>query len=328
MNEKLYGKNICECLNYVRNRENYITSEFQIKKKKYDFSYTYDSAIIVSKKFKDFCENEKLKGIEFYQLKKQKDFYLFKVNQILEFDSQRRKTEFIEYNESCGEFNEVVGAFPVCLKSNEKMKNNIFITIFCSIGIFAYSQSSKKIIKEMNEKKKYPKSLANYNDFKNLVSELESYREERLIELEEFLKMSQKENTIVLDTRSTFRYNRKHLKGAIHLSFTDFTQQALWELIPDPNTKILIYCNNNFDGDQIDFMSKISIPRENKNIETQILSNRKPIMLALNIPTYINLYGYGYRNIYELDELVNVNDSRIEFEGTEVKTTTNTIYKK
>ncbi|WP_417939197.1 hypothetical protein [Flavobacterium sp. RS13.1] len=55
------------------------------------------------------------------------------------------------------------------------------------------------------------------------------------------------------------------------------------------------------------------------NIETQILSNRKPIMLALNIPTHIDLYGYGYKNIYELDELVNVNDSRIQFEGTEVK---------
>ncbi|MEO7977542.1 hypothetical protein [Flavobacterium sp.] len=42
-------------------------------------------------------------------------------------------------------------------------------------------------------------------------------------------------------------------------------------------------------------------------------------MLALNITTHINLYGYGYKNIYELDELVNVNDSGITFEGTEVK---------
>lgn len=43
------------------------------------------------------------------------------------------------------------------------------------------------------------------------------------------------------------------------------------------------------------------------------------MMLALNIPTFINLYGYGYRNIYELDELVNINDPRVKFEGTEVK---------
>ena len=38
--------------------------------------------------------------------------------------------------------------------------------------------------------------------------------------------------------------------------------------------------------------------------------------MALNIPTYINLYGYGYKNVYELDELVNVGDPRIKFEGT------------
>jgi hypothetical protein len=42
-------------------------------------------------------------------------------------------------------------------------------------------------------------------------------------------------------------------------------------------------------------------------------------MMALNVPTYINLYGYGYHNVYELDELVNVKDPRVKFEGTEVK---------
>ncbi|HMU95988.1 MAG TPA: rhodanese-like domain-containing protein, partial [Elusimicrobiota bacterium] len=45
----------------------------------------------------------------------------------------------------------------------------------------------------------------------------------------------------------------------------------------------------------------------------------KPVTLALNIPTYINLYGYGYRNVYELNELVDVKDPRIEFEGSLVK---------
>lgn len=199
------------------------------------------------------------------------------------------------------------------------MKNLAIIVVLILIGIITTSLTVIKTNEKMNIEKEYPKSLASYNDFKNLVTEIETYRAERLIDLNTFLKMSKEKNTIILDTRSTFRYNRKHIKGAIHLSFTDFTQKALNELIPNPNTKILIYCNNNFDGDQIDFTSKMSIPSKNKNIETQILSNRKPIMLALNIPTFINLYGYGYKNIYELDELVNVNDLRIEFEGTEVK---------
>lgn len=185
----------------------------------------------------------------------------------------------------------------------------------CFITCIAYSQTSNQT-KKMAENH-YPKALVNYEDFKNLVSELEKQREKNLVSLDVFLKMSKEENVVILDSRSDFRFNRKHLKGAIHLDFTDFTQDNLLQLIPDTTTKILIYCNNNFDGDPIDFASKMAKPKN--NIETQILSNRKPIMLALNIPTHINLFGYGYKNIYELDELVNVNDSRITFEGTEVK---------
>ncbi|MFH6951397.1 rhodanese-like domain-containing protein [Flavobacterium sp. FlaQc-51] len=169
----------------------------------------------------------------------------------------------------------------------------------------------------MTEEKQYPKALVDYDDFKNLVLEIEKERENHLLSLDAFLKMSHEKNTVVLDSRSDFRYNRKHLKGAIHLDFTDFTQENLYKLIPDPNTRILIYCNNNFDGDPIDFASKMSFPKNAP--ETQILANRKPIMLALNIPTHINLYGYGYKNVYELDELVHINDARIKFEGTEVK---------
>lgn len=181
--------------------------------------------------------------------------------------------------------------------------------------LFAISNSA-----EAQEKQDYPKSFASYSDFKSLVEEVENHRAERLINLDKFLEMSKKKEVVILDARSDFRYNRKHLKGAIHLDFTDFTQDALSKLIPDPNTVILIYCNNNFKGDPIDFPTKLYDPnRKPARVETQILSNRKPILLALNIPTYINLYGYGYKNVYELDELVNVFDSRIEFVGTEVK---------
>ncbi|WP_255497931.1 rhodanese-like domain-containing protein [Flavobacterium sp. I3-2] len=169
----------------------------------------------------------------------------------------------------------------------------------------------------MNKKIEYPKAYVDYDDFKNLVTEVESHRNNRLISLDEFLTKSKDRNVVILDTRSNFRYERKHLKGAIHLDFTDFTQKNLQKLIPDPNTLILIYCNNNFEGDQIEFATKMYNPKN--KLETQILNNRKPIMLALNIPTYLNLYGYGYKNIYELDELVNINDDRIEFEGSEVK---------
>jgi len=56
-------------------------------------------------------------------------------------------------------------------------------------------------------------------------------------------------------------------------------------------------------------------------ITAQFNSQEKPLMMALNIPTYINLYGYGYHNVYELNELVDINDPRISFEGSIVDST-------
>lgn len=194
------------------------------------------------------------------------------------------------------------------------MKNLILLVLFLFTSYQVNSQTSTKT---RQAPKSYPKALSSYSDFKNLVTEIEKHRARNLLDLNTFLKMSKEKNVVILDSRSDYRYNRIHLKGAIHLDFTDFTQENLWKLIPDPQTKILIYCNNNFSGDQTDFASKMSKPLN--KIESQILSNRKPIMLALNIPTYINLYGYGYKNIYELNELVRVNDKRIKFEGTKVK---------
>ena len=74
-------------------------------------------------------------------------------------------------------------------------------------------------------------------------------------------------------------------------------------------TRILIYCNNNFADDQIAFATKMARP---------VYRKTKPLTLALNIPTFINLYGYGYKNVYELSDLVSVYNRTIEFEGTDV----------
>jgi rhodanese-related sulfurtransferase len=168
--------------------------------------------------------------------------------------------------------------------------------------------------------KSYRQALVSFDDYKSLMAKVEGHRAKRLVDLDTFLKMSQEEGTIILDTRSDFRFERLHLKGAKHLSFTDFTQANLAKVIPTHITRILIYCNNNFTGNQVDFATKRSIPGSVAGgiSASQMASQAKPIMLALNIPTYINLMGYGYENVYELDELVDVTDKRITLEGTVV----------
>ena len=76
----------------------------------------------------------------------------------------------------------------------------------------------------------------------------------------------------------------------------------------------MIYYNNNCDCNQFVFSGKLFVPRQ--AVSAQMATQDRPIMLALNIPTYVNLYGYGYRNVYEPNELVNVKDPRIQFEGS------------
>lgn len=176
----------------------------------------------------------------------------------------------------------------------------------------------------------YRPARVSFEDFKELVAAVEPHRAKRLVSLNEFLRMSKEPNTIVLDSRSDFRYDRIHLKGALHLSFTDFTQENLRKVIPDSKTRVLIYCNNNFEGNQTDFATKVAMPstgplispsagRPTDPVAAQMQVQRKPRMMALNIPTYVNLYGYGYSNVYELGELVKVDDPRIKFEGSIVK---------
>ena len=137
------------------------------------------------------------------------------------------------------------------------------------------------------------KSIVAYPQFAELTEEVQRYRQNRLILLDTFLKYSQEENTIILDTRSRAAYKGRHLSGAINLPFSDFTSKTLKEVIPNKETRILIYCNNNFSGDPAFMLGKLP-------------------PLALNIPTFINLYGYGYKNVFELFGLTNIKDPKIK----------------
>jgi rhodanese-related sulfurtransferase len=124
------------------------------------------------------------------------------------------------------------------------------------------------------------------------AKEAAAYRESRRVTEEEFIRMA----TIVLDARSRERYDELHVKGAVNLSFPDITIASLAQTIPDKDTRVLIYCNNNFRGAESAFPSKIA-------------------KASLNLSTFISLYSYGYRNIYELGPLVDIAQSKLTFES-------------
>lgn len=126
------------------------------------------------------------------------------------------------------------------------------------------------------------------------------HRVNRVITQEKFLEMAAEKGTIVLDARSADKFAMLHVKGAVNLPFTDFTQESLAKIAPDKNARILIYCNNNFDN------APRSMPV-------------KSMAAALNLSTLVSLRTYGYTNVYELGGYIDVKKSLIPFAGSDVK---------
>lgn len=142
-----------------------------------------------------------------------------------------------------------------------------------------------------------PNPNIDMDGYLKVAQEAAKHRQTRRLTEKDFLAMSAEEGTIVLDARSREKYDLLHVKGAVNLSFPDITIESLAKKFPDKNARILIYCNNNFENAEVAFPSKA--PRA-----------------SLNISTYISLYTYGYRNIYELGPRVDPKNSILPFEST------------
>ena len=124
--------------------------------------------------------------------------------------------------------------------------------------------------------------------------EAAEHRETRRVSEEEFIRISRETGTVILDARSRERFDELHVKGALNLSFPDIAIDSLAAALPDKNTRILIYCNNNFANAEGPFPAKIA-------------------RASLNLSTYIALYSYGYRNVYELAPLIDLKASKLPF---------------
>lgn len=129
--------------------------------------------------------------------------------------------------------------------------------------------------------------------FVRLAEQVAPIREKRRVSEDEFLRLASEPGTIILDTRSAAAYAAVHVEGAVHLNFSDITKQRIAEVIPDKATRVLIYCNNNFESPLEALMDK-------------------RIVAALNIPTFITLHEYGYRNVYELGPRVDAGTTKLK----------------
>lgn len=162
----------------------------------------------------------------------------------------------------------------------------LFLTLFVSIGsVLAADQ--------------IPNPLIDYKEFQKIVAVSAAERESHRLTEPQFIQAMADKSAILLDARSASKYELRHIRGAVNLPFTDFTADTLAKVIPAKDTKILIYCNNNFEGSPVAFASKAP-------------------SASLNISTYTSLRSYGYTNIFELGPLLDVRTTAIPFAGTEL----------
>ena len=139
--------------------------------------------------------------------------------------------------------------------------------------------------------------LIDYDGFAQLTQEVRLYRQDRLISLADFKGRGANAEVLILDARSAEAFAAGHIKGAVNLPLPDFNEASLKEVLgKNQGREVLIYCNNNFTNDVWPIPVKV-------------------VRLALNIQTFINLYGYGYKNVYELGEAVDRNLPAVEWVG-------------
>ena len=144
-----------------------------------------------------------------------------------------------------------------------------------------------------------PNRLIDFGQFQQNVSDVANIRRQHRISEAQFIALAQQSDTVILDARSERMFGRLHVKGAVNLSFPDFTEQELARIIPSKTTTVLIYCNNNFINSPSSFPAKAPAA-------------------SLNLHTYTALHSYGYQNIYELGPLLDITATTIELAGSEL----------
>ena len=133
-----------------------------------------------------------------------------------------------------------------------------------------------------------------YAGYRALIEEVQPYRRTRLIDWKAFAAAAAEPGVLILDARSAEQFAAGHIRGAVNVPLPEFSDERLAEVIGRADRPILIYCNNNFRDDRPPVMLK---------------SGR----LALNLSTFTHLYGYGYRNVRELNDVMEMADPKVKW---------------
>lgn len=99
--------------------DEYVPKRVSIRRP-YEVASTYDNRTIVSERFKRFCDNERLKRVQFILVNERRKLYLLRPRKVLQLDISRSNTRFGKICRSCGQHEFVVGIDGIRLRDIRK----------------------------------------------------------------------------------------------------------------------------------------------------------------------------------------------------------------
>ncbi|MFV0376509.1 MAG: hypothetical protein ACK5JD_04315 [Mangrovibacterium sp.] len=132
----------CPTCHYATRQK--VNTELKLKKRNYDVSYTYDGYLIVSERFRSFCETKAYKTLNFHALNLEPDFFFLEVLDFFSLDYARRDVQFIDLCNDCKRYAAVIGATPSYIEEGFKFRENVFYKSSFDFG--SYNRKSPLII--------------------------------------------------------------------------------------------------------------------------------------------------------------------------------------
>jgi len=116
------------CGSYIGSKP-YLPSNLKVQKLEKDFSYSYDGKLILSNKAKAFLEENISTKLVFHRVNSEPEAFVFETPNIAIFDSEKRKTRFIDKCDQCGNFESIIGSTPPFLKIDHDLdKMGVYVT--------------------------------------------------------------------------------------------------------------------------------------------------------------------------------------------------------
>lgn len=112
----------------------YYPDHLEVKNLKLNFSFTYDGRLLLSKNAKDFLKSESKSKLFFHRVNFEPEIYIVETKGTISFDSNKRKTRFVNPCAHCGSFESIVGATPIFIKNKAEIGSFSFVKTDLEFG--------------------------------------------------------------------------------------------------------------------------------------------------------------------------------------------------